>query len=170
MQPILYVWVVPVYFNGGGWMPLLKGTGTGDKNGPKGIWIDRRQASSNWPNLFLILSRLLNSFFPIGWWINWNSLSLFWKFKWVLYCFLKKKIHSQMAIENLQEHKRVLFKIGKRFAGIFWKLKWNSKAICVPCIRVRRIINIKRASYKIKSYIKEHFKFCLSCHTTLRQL
>ena len=107
------------------------------------IWVFKSRESiswlvplSNWPNV----SQLLNSFFPIGWGIYWFSLAFFENWN-ELYSFLKK----EMGSEKVKVHRRLvsdiraLFKNGKRFVRIFWKLKWNLKAIYVPCIRIQNV-------------------------------
>ena len=87
----------------------------------------------HWSFHYLREYQLIGSFFPISWWIYWNSLTIFEKWNGpAMRWHLKSKIDALMYFEKLWE----LSKSGKRFARSFWELKWNSKARWVPYLRI----------------------------------
>ena len=57
----------------------------------------------------------------------------------------------------------------KRFARRFWKLKWHSKAIWIPCLRISKMNKILKGQLKtIKTYIPGSTHLGLSNHITFR--
>ena len=111
--------------------------------------------------------RIFHTFYPIHGWIYWNSIMLFksgmgtilsfLKVRWALYWFLNN--FKSICIN-------ILFKIGEMPSCSFWKLKWNSKAICLRVLKMNKIL---------KAQFNQFWLLCgsntnssLSYHTTYR--